>query len=109
MSAQLAQRYESTGVVVPLFSGSSAATVAPEMNLNSRFEARVEELIARFEAAAYQAAVQKELHPSRSPFDAVYLSALLPDRDFSASLLAIQQFAGIEDRSSEIEFDDGLD
>ena len=110
MNAQLARpKYESTGVVVPLFRDNRMTSVLPEMAAGSRIEERIEDLIARLEAAGYQAVVQKDLMPSRSPFDAVYLSALRPDRDFSAACVVIQSLASIEDRSGEIEFDDGLD
>ena len=49
--------------------------------------------------------------PTRTddPFDAIYLSELLPDQISAGDVQLIQAYANVEDLSDELEFDDGWD
>lgn len=66
-------------------------------------------LIAALEALGQRAVTEREIISRASPFDALYISALEPDRVSRQVYVRIRQFSAIEDRSHEISFDDGLD
>jgi hypothetical protein len=67
------------------------------------------ELVAQLEAVIFRAVAQQQIRSVVSAFDAVYISSLEPDLISNHSIDKLFALAKIEDRSHEIEFDDGLD
>ena len=105
MSAQISSGYQPTNVVQ--FPASRTAT-NPASVLGEAPD-QLTQLKAAIEALSSQLIVQNSLKNQSSPFDPIYLSALLPDEIPTGTLAKIHLFATLEDRSDQLSFEDGLD
>ena len=77
---------------------------------NKEFELGVKNMVeSQIIARSYLDSIYKKTEPVDNPFDAVYLSDLEPDTINDRDILTLQSFAGIQDRSDTIHFNDGWD
>jgi len=101
--------------VIPLFDSESISyfgvdDIADALFRDSRFEQKLKEYMEIFIYSNYLSLLHGLILKEDDPFDSIYIADLKPDQiqNLPKEGLSIFQHK-IEDRSSEIFFDDGLD
>lgn len=107
---------ENTSATVIPFRGSSTNTASDEFAIGPQWlppigeiQEELRDVIETYVINAYYRHVFSKPAEQDDPFDAIYISALVPDNVWEADAVELTRYANLVDLSDQIHFNDGLD